>query len=152
MSKVKGLLVVVLAVVLTASCGGAGPTATEFDSETLNDNSTQIQNNVTSAELVFGGTITALGTAPNFWSGIARSTQGVTYTVDDVIKGSYTDSEITVYHLVVDGSRQAADHFPVGEGLPEEAWQQIQLRGGRAHLDHAPLDQELACDGKDKGE
>ena len=111
MSKVKGILVVVLAavfIVFIANCGGTGG-ATEFDSQTLNDNSTRIQSNVTSAELIFVGTITALGTAPTFWSGIARSTQGVTYTVDDVIKGTYTDSEITIYHMVVDGSRQAAD-------------------------------------------
>ena len=112
MSRVKGFLVVALAAIFVfaqANCGGGGTTATEFDSETLNDNSTQIQGDVTSAELIFVGTITALGTAPTMWSGVAWSTQSVTYTVDSVLKGTYTDSEITVYHLVVDGSRQAAD-------------------------------------------
>ena len=104
--RVFGLVV---ALVIIGSCGGGGGTATQFDSTDLNDNSAEIQTNSNNAELVFVGTITAIGTAPGFWSGIAMSTQAVTYNIDEVLKGSYTESSLTINHLVVDGTRQADD-------------------------------------------
>ena len=101
------VLVIVLLFALLASCGGSGGSSDQFDDPTLNQNSTRIQGNVTDAELIFTGTITAVGTAPGFWSGIAWSTQAVTYTIDSVIKGTYTEATITLYHVLVEGSRQA---------------------------------------------
>jgi len=107
-SAYRSLLVcaLVAGIALVCQCGGGG--ATQFDDQTLNDNKALIQTSADNAELVFVGTITAVGTAPAFWSGIAMSAQGVTYTVDAVLKGSYTESGIIIYHILVDGSRQAA--------------------------------------------
>lgn len=102
---IRSLLIV--CVLTLISCGGG--TSTEFDSDLLNNNKDQIDADVTKAELIFVGTIKSIGTAPTYWSGITWSTQAVTYTVDAVLKGSYSDSEITIYHVLVDGSRHAAD-------------------------------------------
>jgi len=102
------IFTMIAGVAFVIHCGGGGGTATQFDSQDLNDHSAEIQQNSDNAELVFVGAITAVGTAPGFWSGIAMSTQPVTYTVDEVLKGTYTESEITINHLVVDGTRQAA--------------------------------------------
>lgn len=110
------ILGLVMVLVIVGSCGGAG-TATQFDSQDLNDNSTEIQTNANNAELVFVGAITAIGTAPGFWSGIAMSTQAVTYDVESVLKGSYTEATITINHLVVDGTRQADDDEAATAGL-----------------------------------
>ncbi len=102
------VLTMIAGVAFVLHCGGGGGTATQFDSQDLNDHSAEIQQNSDNAELVFVGTITAVGTAPGFWSGIAMSTQPVIYDVDEVLKGTYTESEITISHLVVEGSRQAS--------------------------------------------
>lgn len=108
MRKAYSYLVIAVALVFVTSCGGGGA-ATQFDEQILNDNSTKIQSDVDDAELIIVGTITALGTAPDMWSGIVWSTQGVTYNVDSVLKGSLADASITVYHLVVDDTRQSSD-------------------------------------------
>jgi len=116
MKRSMGIVGLVVALVIVGSCGGSG-TATQFDSQDLNDNSAEIQSNADNAGLVFTGTITAIGTAPGFWSGIAMSTQAVTYDVDEVLKGSYSESSITINHLVVDGTRQADDADAETAGL-----------------------------------
>jgi hypothetical protein len=108
MRKSTGVLLIAVLMIAT-SCGGSGGTATQFDSQDLNDNSAEIQTNANNAEVVFVGTITAIGTAPGFWSGIAMSTQAVTYDIDEVLKGAYTESELTINHMVVDETRQADD-------------------------------------------
>ncbi len=89
------------------ACGGGGA-ATQFDTQDLIDHSAQIQANADSAQIVAVVTVTSLGTAPAFWSGIAASTQPVTYTVDQVLKGTYTEASLVLNHLLVEGSRQAA--------------------------------------------
>ncbi len=88
------------------------PLIVDFDSDYLDQDNQTIQSNASDADLIFVGTITEIGTAPLFWSGIALSLQDVTYTVDSVIKGSYLSSEITVSHVLVDESYLAADDAP----------------------------------------
>lgn len=106
---VLGIATFAAALFFFNACGGTS-TTTQFDCQVLDDNSAKIQTNVTNAGIVFVGTITSVGvTAPEFWSGIITSTQTVSYTVDSVLKGTYTESTITINHLLVDGSRHAED-------------------------------------------
>jgi hypothetical protein len=123
MSLKAFLLVSTLMIV--SSCGGSGGTSSGFDSQELNDNSAQIQTNANNAELVFVGTITAIGTAPGFWSGIAMSSQAVTYTVDSVLKGNSTETSLTVNMLVVEGGRQSSESAGLTDTLFAVGNQQI---------------------------
>lgn len=109
LSRSVALAIFVTSILFFSSCGSSSSSSNEFDSETLEENREQIQDNVTNAEIVMVGTITAVGTAPEFWSGIAMSTQTVSYTVDSVLKGTYTETSLTINHILVDGTRQAAD-------------------------------------------
>lgn len=101
----KRCTVIFVSSFLLMACGSGTPS--QFDSQDLIDHTTQIQTNADNAELVLSGTITAIGTAPEFWSGIATSTQSVTYTIDAVLKGTYTETTLILNHLLVEGSRQA---------------------------------------------
>lgn len=119
------LVVVSVAVLALAGCGSGGTATSGFDTQELNDNSAQIQTNANNAGLIFVGTITALGDAPGFWSGIATSTQAVTYTVDTVLKGAYTETSLTVGMIILEGSRQSSDAAGLDDTLFAVGGQQI---------------------------
>jgi len=102
----------VIVAILLFSLLRCEPLVVNFDSDYLNQDNLTIQNNASAAVLIFTGTITEIGTPPSFWSGVSLSLQEVTYSVDRIIKGSYTGEQITVSHILVDKSRLAADDTP----------------------------------------
>jgi hypothetical protein len=63
--------------------------------------------NLREADLVFVGTVSAVGPSPGFWSGVAVARQTVTYEVKEVMKGSWADPSVKVAHLLVLGSPHA---------------------------------------------
>lgn len=112
MAKAKRFLAVIsltIFIIALVGCGGGGGAASgQFDDQTLNDNSSTIQADVNEATLIFVGTITAMGASPNAWSGPSMMGQPVTYTVDQVLKGTYSDAGIIIYQILLQNSRQAA--------------------------------------------
>jgi hypothetical protein len=59
------------------------------------------------SDLIFIGTVIDLSPAPSAWSGYTYSYQTVRYNVEQVLKGQYDSSEISIDHAVVHGSRTA---------------------------------------------
>jgi hypothetical protein len=58
-------------------------------------------------ELIFIGSVLALGKPPKSWSGFFLSYQPVKYKIEKLLKGQYGASEISVEHIIVSGSPTA---------------------------------------------
>ena len=144
--KTNRILVAVFAALFIFGCGGGGNGgggACQFDSQDLIDACQTIQSNVGGADLIFAGTITAIGLSPQAWSGYAMTGQMVTYTVDEVLKGTYTGSSIIIYHMLIKGSRQSdtlpglsATLFAIGSKLIVLAKQDAALASAGADWDN----------------
>lgn len=59
------------------------------------------------SDLIFIGTIVEVGDPPKDWSGYFSAYQTIRYRVDQILKGQYSDPEISVDHIVVSGSKTA---------------------------------------------
>jgi len=59
---------------------------------------------VTKADAVFVGTLTAVGPAPTAFSGYAVSTQALTYQVGRVLRGDIAGPTFLVHHVIVGSS------------------------------------------------
>ena len=58
-------------------------------------------------EIVFVGTVAALGREPGYWSGFVSAFQRVDYTGVNVLKGTFAGDTISVDHILVSGSKTA---------------------------------------------
>jgi hypothetical protein len=70
------------------------------------------------AELIFVGLVDQIGQPPFAWSGVGKALQSVTYRVERVLKGSFTDPTIEVLHVVLEGAADA-NPDPQRPGLDE---------------------------------
>jgi hypothetical protein len=59
------------------------------------------------SDLIFVGVILDIGPAPDGWSGYASSYQKVRYQIENIVKGQYASSEISILHVVVYESKTA---------------------------------------------
>jgi hypothetical protein len=79
----------------------------EFDAEYLENNKERIKNNALSAQMIINAEISSIDASSGVWSGCGVSRQQVNYKVIGVLKGSYSQSNISVNHLLVNNSRHA---------------------------------------------
>lgn len=107
-----------------AGCGGDGggqdrgldqEEDANFDSAFLQERTDRICANLAEADVVFGGTVSDVGTPPGHWSGLFPARQQVEYSVAGEIKGT-VGSSAAVGHLLVAGSRHASDDGPALSG------------------------------------
>ena len=104
MSRSK-LAFLIAAVVLLGACDAKIPT---FDLAGANRDIAHIRTLAQRADVIFVGTVTAVGQRPSATSGRVGYEQVVTYDVESVLKGFFGDSTIVVEHLVVANSRHAS--------------------------------------------
>src|SRR5687767_7374990 len=58
-------------------------------------------------ELIFVGSVLDVGDPPSYWSGYFPAYQTVRYKTETLVKGSVTDPQINVDHVVVQNSKTA---------------------------------------------
>ena len=58
-------------------------------------------------DLIFVGSVIDLGEPPSYWSGYFPAYQSVRYEVEQVLKGHWTEKQITADHVVVQNSKTA---------------------------------------------
>lgn len=89
-----GVAAVAVGLVLTLSSGTAAQEATGRINKIQREYFAR-------ADIVFVGRVVGLGKRPRFRSGVVLARQAAIYSVDRVIKGSFSLPEIVVHHIVV---------------------------------------------------
>ena len=61
------------------------------------------------SDIILTGSVLSIGKPPNGWSGYGSTFQAVTYKVEKILKGQYSQPEITIHHIVVSESLTAQE-------------------------------------------